>query len=315
MDFGFNLGLVQRSKGGSALRHSAYLRGGRASLANGSVADFSKRADVIASFIARPEGTPAWVADCAQLWKRAVAAEKRANAQEARLIELSIPRALPKEHWVELAQRLVRDLVTRGMVVQVAIHCPMASDGGPNPHIHFMATMREIVNGEFSPKKARHWNKLFFGKAKQIRRQMAQSLNQFCEEKGVHHHADPRSNAERGLPAAEVHVPRWNIHHHKRTGRKTRALEQRDEERVLRAEVACLEEECLQRERELEEARMDAKLVSTKGTIVATQPQALRFPLRNAKPTKRDVHHDTATREIAIKISTDIDLPGPRYGP
>jgi hypothetical protein len=314
MNFGFNLGLVQRSKGGSALKHSAYLRGGTARLANGSVVDFSQRTDVIATFVVRPEGTPAWAADCAQLWKRAAAAEKRANAQEARLIELSIPRALPRRHWVELAKRLARDLAARGMVVQVGIHCPMASDGGPNPHVHFMATMREIVNGEFSPKKARHWNGYFFGKAKVIRRQMAEALNQFCEEKGVKYYADPRSNAERGLPAAEVHLPRWNIHHHKRTGRKTPAMKQRDEERAARAEVARLEEECRQLERELEAARADAELASAK-TVAVAQPQMPRIPLRITKPAKRGGHPATVGTERVAQVSTDSNLQGPRYGP
>jgi MobA/MobL family len=71
---------------------------------------------------------------------RATAAEKHANAQEARLIELSLPRALVRENWIELARRVGRQLVKKGMVVQVDIHCPLACDGLPNPHLHIMAT-------------------------------------------------------------------------------------------------------------------------------------------------------------------------------
>ncbi|MBR0701994.1 MobA/MobL family protein [Bradyrhizobium diazoefficiens] len=167
---GFDMSLVQRSRGGDALWHSAYVCGGAARLADGSVVDFSTRNDVIASFIVKPEGTPAWAADCAQLWRRAVAAEKRADAQEARLFELTIPRALPRKHWVKLGRHVARTLADHGMVVQVGIHCPLASDDDINPHIHFVATMREIVDGEFSRKKARHWNKIFHGNAKAVRR-------------------------------------------------------------------------------------------------------------------------------------------------
>ena len=158
---GFNMGLVQRSRGGNALRHSAYVCGGSARLADGSVVDFSARNEVVATFVMKPEGSPAWAADCTQLWKNAVAAEKRADAQEARLLELTIPRSIPREYWVELAQHIARPFAIHGMFVQVGIHCPMASDGLPNPHVHFMATMREIVDGAFSHKKARHWNKIF----------------------------------------------------------------------------------------------------------------------------------------------------------
>ena len=162
---GFDMGLVKRSRGGDALRHSAYVCGGSARLADGSVVDFSKRNDVIAAFVVKPEGSPAWVADCAQLWKRAVAAEKRADAQEARLFELTIPRSIPRKHWEELARHVARAFVVHGMAVQVGIHCPMASDGDINPHVHFMTTMREIVDGEFARKKARHWNKIFLSQS------------------------------------------------------------------------------------------------------------------------------------------------------
>ena len=66
---GFNMGLVQRSRGGNALRHSAYVCGGSARLADGSVVDFSARNEAVATFVMKPEGSPAWAADCTQLWK------------------------------------------------------------------------------------------------------------------------------------------------------------------------------------------------------------------------------------------------------
>jgi hypothetical protein len=297
------------------LRHSAYLCGSTARLADGSVVDFSKRTDVVATFVVRPKGTPAWAADCAQLWTRAVAAEKRADAQEARLIELSIPRALPKKDWVELARHVARALAIHGMVVQVGVHCPIASDRQINPHIHCMATMREIVDGEFSRQKARHWNKIFHRGAKVFRYKMAEVLNEFCRMKGVDYHADPRSNAERDLPPAEVRLPRWNILHYKRTGQKTRAVERRDEERATRAEVARLEEECRELERELEAARADAELASAKTVLSASRLQVPRFPFRITKPAKRGGHPETARADMAVQISTDLDPLGPKYGP
>ena len=62
-------------------------------------------------------------------------------------MELSLPRALAREDWIEIARRVAKALAKRGMVVQVDIHCPIASDGGLNPHAHFLTTMREIKDG------------------------------------------------------------------------------------------------------------------------------------------------------------------------
>jgi hypothetical protein len=311
--FGCKFGLVQRSKGQCAIEKSAYRRGGTARLPDGSVADFSKRTDVVASFVVTPTGAPAWTADCAQLWKKAVAAEKRANAQEARLIEISIPRALPREHWVDLARRLARVLAIRGMAVQVDIHCPIASDGLPNPHIHLMMTMREIVDGEFSPKKARHWNAYFYNNAKALRREIAEMLNEFCRMKGVNYHADHRSNAERGLPPAEVNIPRWNILAYKRSGKKTPALEKRDEERKVRAKIARLEAETHELERELEAARAAVMLAGREKNSSVAPPTMARRPA--IKTVAKRAGAETFATEITTPVSTDFELPGPRYGP
>lgn len=311
---GFDMGLVQRSKGGNALKYSAYVCGGTARLADGSVLDFSKRNDVIAAFVVTPEGAPPWAADCAQLWKRAVAVEKRADAQEARLFELTIPRSIPREHWEELARHLARAFVVNGMAVQVGIHCPMASDGLPNPHVHFMTTMREIVNGEFSPKKARHWNKIFHGAAKTFRYQMADTLNEFCQRKGVDCRVDPRSNVERGLPAAEIRLPHWHILHYKRTGRKTAAMELRDKERTERAEVARLAAECAELERELEAARAEAELTTADELRPVALPQLTRDSVKNATRNPGGYRKLVGTTAYFETI-TDLDLPGSRYGP
>lgn len=313
---GFDMSLVQRSRGGDALRHSAYVCGGTARLADGSVADFSQRNDVVAAFVVSPKGTPAWVADCAQLWKRAVAAEKRADAQEARLFELTIPRSIPRKYWGELARHVAHAFVVHGMTVQVGVHSPMATDGAPNPHVHFMVTMREIVDGAFSRKKARHWNKIFHRAAKAFRHKVAEMLNEFCRIKGVDCRVDPRSNVERGLPPAEVRLPHWHILHYKRTGKKTPAMEQRDKERAARVEVTRLEAECAELERELKAARAEAEAIPAGELLSATPQQVTRFSFKSAAVrAKRGGNPKEAGTEEFAQIVTDLDLPGPRYGP
>jgi len=102
-------------------------------------------------------------------------------------------------------------------------------------------------------------------------------------------------------------VPRWNVIAYKRSGKKTRALERRDEERKVRAEIARLEAECLELELELEAARADAELASPKKTTSDTPWRIVRRPV-----IKKLALGDSAEQFVA---SEDFDLPGPRYGP
>jgi hypothetical protein len=314
---GLKLGIVQRSRGRRAVVRSAYQRRGAARLSQGSVVDYSDRNDHVAHFVWAPEGAPAWATDCKQLWKKATAAEKRADAQEARTIDISFPRNLVRADWIELARRLGHLLIRHGMVVQIDIHCPVACDGLPNPHAHVMATMREIDDRGFARLKARHWNKLFHGQAGPLRRDWARILNEYCLQRGIDYHADHRSNAERGLQPAEVQLHRWNIVHYKRTGQKTAAMEKRDYERAAKAEIARLEAECEKMERELNLARADAE--------PAPSPDA-----PSAKPIKqhfapatgyvvvdrsRSVRAEKLAATPELPMPTDSERPRSRYRP
>jgi hypothetical protein len=127
------------------------------------------------------------------------------------------------------------------MVVQGDIHAPLAADDDPNPHVHLVAALRRIEGDGFSSRKAREWNAMFLGQAKKIRMQIAESLNAFCARHGVDYRADPRSNHERGLPAPEATLPRWNTEMAKRTGRRTRWLKERDAARAARHRLTALE--------------------------------------------------------------------------
>lgn len=168
---------------------------------------------------------------------------------------MAFPRGLSRADWIDIASKLARVFVGQGMVVQVDVHCSTARDGGEHPHAHFMLSMRELKDDGFTDKKARHWNKLFFGKAGALRKDMASFLNEYCKRKGVAYEADPRSNAERGLPPPEPTIPRWNFLFHKRTGKKTSWLEHRDREREARAAIAKIEKECAELERMIAIAR------------------------------------------------------------
>jgi hypothetical protein len=313
---GFRLGVVQRSRGQRCVVRSVYQRRGAARLSDGSAVDYSDRDDHVAHFVWAPEGAPAWATDCEQLWARATAAEKRANAQEARTIDISFPRALVRADWIELARRLGRLLVRHGMVVQIDIHCPLACDGLPNPHAHVMATMREIDNNGFARLKARDWNKLFHGQALALRRDWAKILNEYCRQRGIDYHADHRSNADRGLPPAEVRLSRWNIVHYKRTGQKTAAMQERDQERARRAEIARLEAECRKIERDLDFARAHAEPAPS-SEVPSAKPIKRQFSLPTgsvAAAKDRNVPAQELSAAPVLPNLTD-DAAGARYGP
>jgi hypothetical protein len=323
--FHFDLGIIQRSRGGSAERRSAYQSRARLTLPNGAVIDYTARGHHVQTLMLAPAGSPVWAMDPKQFWRWAAAAEKRADAQEARLLELSLPRGLPRRCWTDIARKLAMVLVAHGMVVQVDIHCSSASDGKPYPHLHMMMSMRELENGKFAARKARHWNKLFHGQATALRRQIADFLNAYCKKMGVDYKADPRSNAARGLPTAEMTLPRWNFLAYQRSGKKSPWLEQRDRERATRARIAALEAECAELDRKI--ALLQLELFDSPGpaeidniernqTGVSRQPVAPRP--RSAPAENRPVVRLGADQSVRNLVSrpgefspTTTKLPRP----
>ncbi|MGH6871253.1 MAG: MobQ family relaxase [Rhizomicrobium sp.] len=120
--------------------------------------------DVIHKEIIAPDGpsVPEWVFDRQTLWNMVERSEKRVDAQLAREVEITLPRELTKDQLVELVRSFVRDeFVSKGMVADIGIHRPSASDGEEQPHAHVMLTMRRLDPASetgFSPTKERDWN-------------------------------------------------------------------------------------------------------------------------------------------------------------
>jgi hypothetical protein len=226
------------------MRRAAYQGCCRMRDADGRTFDYAHEAERhghLQTIILAPSGSPLWVKNPHDLWSRAAAAERRADAQEARTIELSIPRELPRHLYADFAREMAAPFVSEGMIVQIDIQVTPASDGGLNSHIHMIVTMRRIVDDEFSPKKEREWNALFYGQAKKLRIEIANVQNAFCRERNIDFHADPRANCDRHLPPPLPTIPRWNILVAKRRGRKTKWMEQLEQERASRAALALLE--------------------------------------------------------------------------
>lgn len=160
--------VMSRSKGQSAVAGAAYRQGGHSAVhaaayrsgvtlldaRTGRTYDYGRKDNVEHSEILAPEGSPAWVYDRQELWNRVEASEKRPDAQLAREIEISLPRELSAEVCKELVRAYVRaQFTSKGMVADIAIHRPDASDGGEQPHAHVMLTMRPVEGEGFGGKK------------------------------------------------------------------------------------------------------------------------------------------------------------------
>ncbi len=117
---------------------------------------------VVHQEILAPQGAPSWVFDRQALWNLVEHSEKRADAQLAREVEITLPRELSRDQQVELVRSFARNHFVRdGMVADIAIHEPMAVDGLRQPHAHIMLTMRRLDPASptgFARTKERDWN-------------------------------------------------------------------------------------------------------------------------------------------------------------
>jgi len=236
--FRVQLGVVSRSEGHSAVKRSAYQSCGRLVDHMGYRFDYSrKRAEHALTVMLCPDDAPDWTRDPGEVWRRAAAIEKRVDAQEARIIDLSMPRQVPRSLWEACIRHVYEPFREKGMILQIDIHDSPASDGGRNVNVHGLATLRRLDGDGFAKRKERTWNEWFRERdGRTIRELVAERLTAFCRVHGIDYVADARSNAERDRPAPEPELPRWNWEAMKRTGTPTEALAALQQHRRLRRE-------------------------------------------------------------------------------
>lgn len=120
--------------------------------------------DVVHTEILAPANisVPEWAFDRQTLWNMVERAEKRRDAQLAREVEITLPRELKRDQQIALVRAFVRDeFVSKGMVADICLHCPDASDGEEQPHAHVLLTMRRLdgtTGTGFAATKDRDWN-------------------------------------------------------------------------------------------------------------------------------------------------------------
>ena len=157
----FHLSVTQtkRSAGQSAIASAAYRAGERLySEYYGEYSDYTRKGGVICSEILLPSHAPPEYADRQTLWNAVEKAERGKNAQLAYSFDIALQNEFSLEENIALARQfLLEQFVSRGMVVDFAVHQPDREDGGiPNPHFHVLCPIRPIEqNGKWGLKQRR----------------------------------------------------------------------------------------------------------------------------------------------------------------
>lgn len=214
--------IISRSKGQSSLAGAAYRSGGHSAThaaayrsgerltdtRTGRTFDYGRKQGILHAEILAPSGAPSWVHDRAQLWNAVELAEKRKDAQLAREIELSLPRELSHEQRLELVRSFVKEqFVNQGMIADIAIHCPIASDGKDQPHAHIMLTLRPLKpDGSGFGNKERAWND--HALLEHWREQWASAVNQALADADNAERIDHRTLKAQGVARDPLpHMP------------------------------------------------------------------------------------------------------------
>ena len=218
----WNIGIVSRGKGKSAVAAAAYRSGEK--LTNewdGMTHDYTRKGGVVHTEIMLPPHAPPSFSDRSTLWNSVELYEKAGNAQLAREIDAALPIELSREEQIRLVREYCSSqFVSRGMCVDYAIH---DTDSG-NPHCHIMLTMRPLdERGAWAAKSKKEYDldengeriRLPSGRYKTHkidltgwndkdntllwRKAWADYTNDFLERNGSPERIDHRSNAERGI--------------------------------------------------------------------------------------------------------------------
>jgi ATP-dependent exoDNAse (exonuclease V) alpha subunit len=161
-----SLGRAAREGGAtrrSAVAAAAYRSGQRLyDDSQGKWFSFDKPDVVHSEILAPGTDAPAWVFDRQILWNVVEKAEKRADAQLCREIEITLPRQLTPDQRIDLVRKYVAEqFVSKGMLADFSVHVPDAADGKEQPHAHVLLTLRRLdptTPTGFAATKERDWN-------------------------------------------------------------------------------------------------------------------------------------------------------------
>ena len=152
---------IKRSAGQSAVAAAAYRAGKKLhSEYYGEYSDYTRKGGVICSDILLPSHAPPEYADRQTLWNAVEKAERGKKAQLAYSFDIALQNEFSMQENIDLARQFLLDnFVSRGMVVDFAVHQPDKEDGGiSNPHFHVMCPIRPIEpDGRWGKKQRREY--------------------------------------------------------------------------------------------------------------------------------------------------------------
>lgn len=217
--------IVTRGKGHRVIAKAAY--NARDKLKDeryGETQNYSNLKDLVYSKVYLPNHVPERFSDREYLWNDVERFEKSSNSQLTRNLIFAIPRELNEDDRIRLIEEFVKENFTdKGMIADVNIHNPDASDGLEQPHAHILLTLRRIdKNGKWLSKCKKEyvldenveriklpsgnwkskrvdltdWNRK--EKAKEWRDNFSELANKYLEENRIDKRIDPRTFKEQG---------------------------------------------------------------------------------------------------------------------
>ena len=154
----FEINIVKRSEGGSAVSAAAYQTGEKL------YSDWDRKymyhgtkEELVLKEILLPAHAPSEFADRNKLWNSAEAAEPNWNSQLARRLKIALPVELSMEDNIALAREYCeKEFASKGMIVDLAVHDPEPPNH--NPHFHVLLTMRPLdEKGNWAPKARKEY--------------------------------------------------------------------------------------------------------------------------------------------------------------
>ena len=122
--------------------------------------DYRRKSSVIHSEILLPPHAPERFKDRETLWNEVEKVEKHPKVQLAYSFDIALQNEFTQEENMALARQFLQDeFVSRGMIVDYAIHEKDASENGiENPHFHVMCPIRPLnPDGSWGAKQRREY--------------------------------------------------------------------------------------------------------------------------------------------------------------
>ncbi len=156
----FHVTQVSRGKGQSCVASDAYITGLR--LRDdyyGKFHDYTKKEGVLFTELLLPDYAPERLKDREVLFNEIEKNEKHPKAQLCYNFNFVLQNELSYEENLEIAQRFIKEnFLSKGMIVDYAVHDPERNGGIQNPHVHMLIPIRPLnKDGTWGEKQVREY--------------------------------------------------------------------------------------------------------------------------------------------------------------